>query len=337
MRSVPSFIGDFQKQKRKPSTSRSSTSELPIEKEADLREKRKQQILQRLKHKASFEDDIEIGATAQTNLQNDEISEKVIFSPRTAKKLQAAGQKRNENEDVRDPRHSQTEMPMIVVEETLENNSRIVPGKMLAQNHRKEVSVPIIQRNKQSYVPSFADKSKPVRSANASPIMIRREKTYTHVPRKTSSTLEEELSRERKAASLPPSHQNSPISYRRKNALPAQKPPIITSNSLEMTDDESESSPLRRSASFHSLKDRQAMQKEEEMQFLSASDDAWKKWSSSSIRRESSSFTSLVDYDDFSSTKSLKLQQDKLEQEFHRLEEDLDHAFGELRKLLKTS
>lgn len=340
MRSVPSFIGDFHNQKRKPSTSRSSTSELPIEKEADLREKRKQQILQRLKHKAGHDDDIEIGLTAQKNLAHDEISEKVIFSPRTAKRFKEVNPpKRVESVDVRSKKHSQTEMPLIIVQETPKNNSKVVPETEQAQNHRKEISEHAIQRNKSTYVPSFADKSTPVRSAHGSPVVVRREKTYTHIARKTSSNLEEERSRERKAASLPASHQNSPVNCRRKNALPAQKPPLITSSSIEVTvDEETDSSPLRRSASFHSLKDRKkaTMEVEGGRQLLAADDDVWKTWSLPSIRQQSNSMTSLVDYDNLSSTKSLKLQQDKLEQEFHRLEEDLDRAFSELRKLLKT-
>lgn len=343
MRNTPSFIGDFHQQKSKPSTSRSSTSELPIEKEADLREKRKQQILQRLKHKSGHDDVLEIGPIhSQKNLvPNDEISNpnpKVIFSPRTAKRFQEANQKRIEHK--KSPTLSPPDVPTIVLQEALKPSNIKAPADEGPQNHQNELPEPgIKRRSKTTYIPSFAEKSNPVRLAHGSPHLTRREKTSPKVLRKSSSNLlEDERTRGKKIPNLP-SYQNSP-KHERKGRLPSQKPPLITSNSLEVIDSETESSPLRRSASFHSLKDRKkAMMKSDgSSQFLAVNgndDTAWKNRSLPSIRQQRNS--SLVDYDDMSSTKSLKLQQDLLEQDFHRLEEDLDRAFSELRKYLRTS
>lgn len=329
MRNTPSFIGEFSN-KQKPKTLKTTrSSELPIEKEADLREKRKQ-ILQRLKHKNDH-DNIDETVLPPRSITNDEISEKIVFSPRTAKRFEEAGHKRLDVAEIKRLCNRQ-DMPKIVLQEPMEKHQHHTSkNEDRPQEIWKDPSKTAAKDAKQSYIPSFANKSPPLRKAQASPGLSKRTKTSPKLSKKIDA-IEEKRSKEKKTVDSPSQKHDGKSS----NMLPLQKPPLLTSSSLEISDNDVESLPLRRSASYQSLKERGKSRKSGGRKFLEVENATTS--SLSSIDLQSTSATSsIVNYNDLSSTKSLKLQQDKLEEDFHKLEEDLDRAFSELRKYLKTS
>lgn len=139
MRNTPSFVCELTSKTKQKSTS----DETKIEKEADLREKRKQ-ILQRLKNKHMSAAEILLTARIEN-----EISEKVIFSPRTAKRFKEFGSRTEFPERLAKP-GIMAKKSCYISDEMEENDDLRKPDlQELAEECR--------------YKPSFGDNSLPVR------------------------------------------------------------------------------------------------------------------------------------------------------------------------------
>jgi hypothetical protein len=351
MRNAPSFLGDFTKQKSKRSPL--TPAELPIEKEANLREKKKK-ILQRLKKNVDPDDVMAAQAPSQPLLIG-EVPDKVIFSPRTSKRFTQASQRLVESSSGDEiKRLDRGRTPVIVLQKATEEEEAIEDTTGLhGHANRRNLKLRTELRNEDDsaapvYVPSFSDK--PLRHLPESPSRTRNK------DKASECTIPTRKSYKYDASSSKIAIRNETSSNVKTRQSRAEVPVIITekdNSSLEssVSDDDSDfeyvSSPFRRSASFHSLKDKhQAAERRNirtsagrSRQFLKVDDYNLGKASSLSSLYDSSS-TMLDGREEelsLSTTSFAKLNQQKLEEDFQRVEEDLDRAFTELRKYLRTS
>lgn len=348
MRNTPSFIGEFPS-KHKPKRSCSPPpSELPIEKEANLREKKKK-ILQRLKKNVDPGDAIEVVSRPRPL---EEVPEKVIFSPRTSKKFHEATQHLAELTTSHEiMRLDRAKNPLIVLQKAEKEEVRNEEDTKRRQGYDRKPSRKLVLsaefRNEDHpvspYIPSFKEKPKRLLADS-----ISREP-------KQGKASEPDLNPTKKlqTSDLETSSYKNEESSRRNIELPL----IITekeSTKIELSFSDEDNnfdsytgSPFRRSASFHSLKDRHQEQSRQirtsagkRRQFLKVDDYNFTKSSSLSSLYDDNSASSTLGGSEgklYSSSTFAKQQQEKLEEDFHRVEEDLNRAFSDLRKYLRTS